>query len=186
MTRDDLDDSHPLEAYREYLRLLAGVQIGPELRGRVDPSDVVQQTLLAAHRHRHAFRGASVAEFKGWLRAILANGLALELRKLGRHEDRLGTRLEAELEASSLRLEMWLVEERSSPSERAERAEELLRLADAMARLPEDQRTALELRHLQGLSVPETARRMGRTPGSVAGLLRRGGQSLRELMVEST
>ena len=186
MTRDDPDGGPPLEEYREYLRLLARMQIGPELRGHVDPSDVVQQTLLAAHRHRGAFRGSGAAEFKGWLRAILANNLALELRRLGRREDRPGTRLEAALEASSLRLELWLVEEQSTPGERAERAEELLRLADAMARLPEDQRAALELRHLQGLSVPEVARRMGRTPGSVAGLLRRGGQALRELMVEST
>jgi len=62
--------------------------------------------------------------------------------------------------------------------------ERLLEMADAMAKLPEDQRTALELRHLQGLSVPAAAQRMGKSPASVASLLYRGMKTLREMMNE--
>jgi RNA polymerase sigma-70 factor (ECF subfamily) len=64
----------------------------------------------------------------------------------------------------------------------AAREEELIRLAGALANLPLDQRTAVELRQLQGLSVDEISQRMERTPSAVGGLLRRGMARLRELL----
>jgi RNA polymerase sigma-70 factor (ECF subfamily) len=79
-------------------------------------------------------------------------------------------------------IESGLASEDTSPSQRAGRHEEAGRLADALAQLPEDQRTAVELHHLEGLTVAETARRMGRTKQSVVGLLFRGLARLREIM----
>ena len=130
-----------LEPYRDYLRLLARLHLDPRLRGRADPSDLVQQTLLQAHAHRDQFRGRTEAEFKGWLRAILANQLAYAARRAGRRgEDRIRS-FEAELEHSSQRLEAWLAADHSSPDERAARTERLLRLAEAMGQLPDDRAT---------------------------------------------
>jgi RNA polymerase sigma factor (sigma-70 family) len=86
------------------------------------------------------------------------------------------------LHESSSRLEAWLAADQSSPSERAARHEELLRLAEALAHLPEDQRRAVELHHLLRLSVEEVARELGRSESAVGGLLRRGLKRLRELM----
>jgi RNA polymerase sigma-70 factor (ECF subfamily) len=172
-----------MEQHRDYLRLLARLQLDPRLRGVMDPSDVVQQTLLAAHQNFGQFRGRSDAELRAWLRSILANRLALALRTVGRHEGR-GRSLEAELEKSSVRLEALLATEQSSPSQGAMKAERLLELAAALARLPDDQRTAVELRHLRGLSVPAVAEAMGRSTTSVTGLLYRGGKALREMMGE--
>ena len=64
------------------------------------------------------------------------------------------------------------------------RQDRLLELSEAMGRLADDQRTALELRYLQGLSVAEVCRRMGRNTSSVASLLYRGLKGLRERMGE--
>ena len=174
--------SVPLEGHRNYLGLLARLQLYPRLQRQLDPSDVVQQTLLAAHEKREQYRGGTEAEFKGWLRAILANQMACALRRFGRQGGDRVRSIEISLEQSSTRLEIWLAADQPSPDQRAEHAELLLRLAGALDGLPDDQRTALELRHLRGLSVPEVCQQMGRTTASVAGLLRRGSQVLRELM----
>lgn len=175
----------PLEEYHDYLRLLARLQVDSRSRGRLDASDLVQQTLLTAHAKRDQFRGTTEAEFKAWLRAILARQMAGALRGLGRQPEDRAQSIERSLEHSSVRLEAWLVAEDPPPTHRVEHAEQLLRLASALDLLPDDQRTALDLRHLRGLSVPEVAARMGRSTASVAGLLRRGSRALRALLTES-
>ena len=72
-----------MEEFRPYLKLLARLHLDPRVRGQVDPSDIVQQPFLAAHAKQAQFRGATDAERAAWLRAILANHLALALRKFG-------------------------------------------------------------------------------------------------------
>jgi RNA polymerase sigma-70 factor (ECF subfamily) len=172
------------EPYRSYLRVLAGLHLPAYLRGKLDPSDVVQQTLLKAHEKRNQFRGSSDAEAVGWLRAILSNTLAEAARAFGRQQRDLSRErsLEAAVEESSARLEAWLAADQSSPSEAADRHDQLLRLADAIGRLAADQRKAVELRHLFVLPVAEIAAQMGRTEVSVTGLIRRGLKRLRELL----
>jgi RNA polymerase sigma-70 factor (ECF subfamily) len=175
----------PVEDYRDYLRLLARMQLDPRLQGKIDPSDVVQQTLAKAHQNRDQFRGRTEAERAGWLRRILANTLIDAARKFQR-ELHLEHALEQAVDASSARLEEWLAADQSSPSERADRQEQLLRLARALAQLPDDQRTAVELHHLRGGAVADIARSLGRTEAAVAGLLRRGLKKLRELLHEDS
>jgi len=70
-----------LEPYRTYLTILARVQIGKQLRGKVDPADVVQETFLEVHRRIAHFRGDSPPRFLAWLRSILATRLALVASK---------------------------------------------------------------------------------------------------------
>src|SRR6516165_3886194 len=114
-----------LERFREYLRLLARVQMDPRLQGKLDPSDIVQQTLLEAFQKRDQFRGATDAERAAWLRRILAHNLADALRAFGRDKRDLDRErsLEESLRASSLRLERWLATGDASPSEQSERQE---------------------------------------------------------------
>jgi len=173
-----------LEQYADYLRLLARLQIDPRLRARLDPSDVVQETLLIAHEKFVQFRGRSDAELAAWLRAILASTLAQAGRRFNRHEPERARSLQQAIEQSSTRLESWLARDQSTPSQQAMRAEQLILLARALAQLPEDQRRALHLHHFQGLSVPESARRMNKTVASVTGLLYRGGKELRLRMAD--
>jgi RNA polymerase sigma-70 factor (ECF subfamily) len=175
-----------LDRYGDYLRLLARLQLSPRLQSKLDASDVVQQTLLQAHAARDQFRGQSEAEWLAWLRAILANTLTAAARRFSTEGRDLGREcsLEANLEQSSSRLECLLAADQSSPSERAVRGEELLRLAHAMACLPADQRRVVELHHLKGLPVAEVAELVDRTRPAVVGLLFRGLKRLRELLHE--
>lgn len=174
----------PLEQYRDYLRLLARLQLDPRLQAQIDPSDMVQQTLLAAHEKYAQFRGQTDAELAAWLRAILANQMAYADRKFGRQGGHRVQSLEHALEQSSIRLEGMLASEESSPSHGLMRSERLIELAAALAKLPDDQRTALELRHLRGLSVPDVCKLMNKSYSSVAGLLLRGSRALRRLMTD--
>ncbi len=167
--------------WRNYIALLARTRITPHLRRQMDESDVVQQTLLEAHAVQADFRGASDAEYGAWLRQILARNLLNAFRDHARdkRDFRRERSLDSELEEAASRAE-WLAAEQSSPSCRADRRLESLRLADALATLPLDQRTAVELRHLQGRPLKEIAASMQRSTSAVAGLLHRGLQALRD------
>src|SRR5262245_45332007 len=114
-----------LERFRAYLHLLARMQLDPRLQGKLDPSAIVQQTLLQALQARDRFRGHSDAELAAWLRQILAHHLANAVRAWGQARRNVAREcsLEAALEQSSARLEAWLVAEQSSPSQQAQRKE---------------------------------------------------------------
>jgi RNA polymerase sigma-70 factor (ECF subfamily) len=187
-TVNPVTDEHdrPLERYGEYLRLLARLHLSPRLRSKLDASDVVQQTLLQAHASREQFRGRTEAEWLAWLRAILANALTAAARRYGTEARDLGRErsLEADLDQSSTRLEVMIAADQSTPSERAVRGDEVLRLARAMACLPPDQQRVVELHHLKGLPVAEVADQVGRSRPAVVGLLFRGLKRLRELLQE--
>jgi RNA polymerase sigma-70 factor (ECF subfamily) len=181
---DAHDDFRSVEDYRNYLLLLVRVQMGPRLRAKVDASDVVQQAILHAHESRAQFRGATEGEWQAWLRAIVANALATMVRRYGTQARDPGMErsLEAELERSSSRLEGLLAVDLTSPSEGAVRGEELLRLAHALGRLPDDQRRVVELHYLKGFAVADVAEQIGRTRPAAVGLLFRGLKRLRELL----
>lgn len=176
----------PVDDYRNYLRILASTQLSPRLQAKADVSDIVQQTLLEAHRSADQFRGHSENERLAWLRAILANVLrgaarrySTEARNLDRERP-----LEVELDQSSSRLECLLAADQTSPSQETVRAESVLRLAEAMAALSADQRIVVELHHLKGLPLAEVAGLMGRTRPAVAGLLFRALNKLREFLAD--
>ncbi len=174
------DILQPLERFRSYLLLLARRQCQAQPPARLDPSDVVQQTLLEAHRRQEQFRGTTDGERAAWLRQILAHNLADAERALHRARRDVGRErsLEIDLQRSSAELADFLAADQSSPSRRAERDEEAVRLADALARL----REALVLQHWHGLTLAQIGEKLDRTPVAVAGLLKRGLQRLRELL----
>ena len=147
----------------------------------VDECDLVQETLLQAHRARHAFRGTSEGELLAWLRKILTRKLLDFYRHVRRDKRDIARQrsLEAMLQTSSERLERSLVSMHSSPSERAARNEDLLRVSAVLQKLPEKQRWAIELHYLHSFSFSEVADRMGINRDQVAGLIRRGLSNLR-------
>src|SRR5262245_30413727 len=126
MADEGVREGRPLERYRDYLLLLARIQLDRGLQAKLDPSDVVQQTLLKAHQNWGQSRGQSEAELAAWLRAILARHLADVVHKFDPWLGGKERSLEAVLEQSSARLESWLVAEDTSPSKKVERQELLL------------------------------------------------------------
>jgi len=174
-----------LELYRNYLRLLAQVEIGRRLQAKVDASDLVQEAMLEAHKSFASFRGGSEGEFVAWLRQIMTAVLCACVRRyLGtqKRDIRLERTFSEGLDQSSLRLERGFVDQHSSPSQGAIRREQAVLLADALAKLPEHYRDVLVFRHLEGLSFPEIAQRMGRSLDSVEKLWVRGLDRLRQVL----
>ena len=176
------------ELYRSYVGMLARVclrNLG-HLQPKLDPSDIVQEAMLQAHVALRQFHGSTKREFAAWLREILENKMLDAVRHYGRKKR--DARLEQTLcetlhEASSRfekRFEKVIAADRTSPSQHMARDERARFLAESLAVLPEDQRMALELHHLQGYSWQETAWFMNRTAAGVAGLLRRGLIAMRE------
>jgi RNA polymerase sigma-70 factor (ECF subfamily) len=176
-----------LESYRNYLRVLARIEIGRRLQGKLDASDLVQDAFLEAHRNFKLFAGTREPEFASWLRQILAARVC----NLVRHyfgtqarDVRLEREVAADLDNSSRMLEHGLAAPAESPSQEAARREQSTLLADALERLPAHYRDVLVLRHLEGLTFPEVARRMERTQDSVEKLWLRALSQLRKQIAE--
>jgi RNA polymerase sigma-70 factor, ECF subfamily len=179
-----------LELNRPDLALLARAQIDLQLQGRVDASDLVQETFLDACRDFQHFRGTSHREWVAWLRKILFYNLARVVqRQVGakkrstRREVSLDGRASAiEQSSGTIQIEAALVSRSSSPSSHAGRRERTACLANQLARLPADYREVLILRNLEGLPFSEVARRMGRSAGAVRILWVRAVDHLRRLL----
>jgi RNA polymerase sigma-70 factor (ECF subfamily) len=173
--------------YQAYLKVLARAQLGRHLRTKCDPSDVVQQTLLEAHRDFATFQGTHEGELLAWLRRILAHNLFNEARRFAAQQRDAAREVSLEqvragVEQSSVALGRTLAAATPSPSQLAARREAAVRLADALAQLPEDYQTVLLLRVFEELPAEEVAQRMGRSAGAVRMLQLRALTALREQM----
>jgi RNA polymerase sigma-70 factor (ECF subfamily) len=179
------DPAQALEPFRSYLEVLARVHLDPRLRGKLDPADVVQQTLLRAYAAWPELKNADPPVLAAWLRRILARTLADVVKYYDRDRRAvdLERSLEADLDRSASGLAGWLAADQTPPSQVAQRNEELLRLADALTALPEPQREVVVLKHLRGWTLQRIADHLGRTVPAVASLLRRGLEGLRERLV---
>lgn len=164
-----------LQEHRPYLRLLALRVVEGPLAARLDPSDVIQQTLLSAIRDFPAFDGSQPREFLAWLVRIHERNLQDAVREHIVSQKRGIGREQALAEATAL-----LDGNISSPSARLLQGEQAVWLAQALESLPADQREAVRLRHLEGKSLAEMAEKMDRSERAVAALLNRGIVNLRK------
>ena len=172
-----------LNRYRPYLRILALRYLDSGVRQRVDPSDVIQQTCLDIHRDIDGFRGDHEAEWIGWVRRILENNVNQVIRRHIQAQKR-SVRKEAVVDKSSDTHRVYNagpVSKESSPSHRVMKGERAVRLAIMLGKLPEVQREAIRLRYLEGRTLQQIAESIGRSEMAVAGLLKRGLRSLRDL-----
>jgi RNA polymerase sigma-70 factor (ECF subfamily) len=170
-----------LGLYRNYLRLLARTWLDTAVRGKADPSDLVQETLLKAHRAFDGFRGTQEAELVAWLRQIMARQLADMARRL-RAERRDISREQPLTSKLHDRLHDMATSTFAGPSAAARRRELGVLLADALAQLSPARREVIVLRNLEELDWPEIARRMRKSEAAVKKLWARALLSLRPLI----
>lgn len=180
------DHGQWFERHRPYLLLLTRAQLQSRNPGRLNSSDVVQQTLLDAYAKREQFRGTTDGERAAWLREILKHNLADALRDQLRdkRDVRREQSLEGAIDASFSRTQDWLAAVQSSPSQKVVRQEDLLRLSEALLALPKAQREAIVLHHIQGMKLTDVAVELDRTEAAVAGLLFRGLKALESILGE--
>lgn len=176
-----------LQVYRNYLTILATTQLDRRLRRRLNPSDLVQDAMLAAHRDFEQFRGRSTGEFVAWLRQILVHCLhhAIEKHLWAKARD---VRCEISLEQVGHSLDRslgnfarLLADPAPSPSEPVRRREDAVAFANTLAKLKPEYRDVIVLRGLQGLSFEEVAARMDRQSGAVRMLWLRALAKLRQV-----
>jgi RNA polymerase sigma-70 factor (ECF subfamily) len=183
----DQDCQAVLERYRGYLRMLAETRLDRRLRAKIDPSDIVQETMMQAFRAWGDLRGTSDGERMAWLRQILMRTLLHAVRDFGRAKRNVAREqpLVRLADQSSAQLEILVAADQTSPSQAAARSEELLRVADAMLELPEEQRSAMLAYYWRGATVAEIGAEMERSGSAVAGLIYRGVKKLNERLAQA-
>jgi RNA polymerase sigma-70 factor, ECF subfamily len=152
-----------LDEFRPYLLALAASELDHDLRTKVGPSDLVQDSLLEGQRDFADFRGAQPDELRGWLRQILLHNAenlrrqyhGTAMRDVGREVPLPGGPASGDGGG--------LLSDSSSPSQVAGRREDLDRVRDALAGLPEHYRSVILWRNRDGESFATIGTRLGRT-----------------------
>jgi len=170
---------------RNYVSIAARAEVASWPKSKVDASDLVQQTLLEAHRGLANFRGTTEGEWLAWLKRILSHNAAdfvrryhgVEKRRAAREVSLAGTD-DSQINAPQLS------DDGPTPSQLIMQKEMQLQVADAVARLPEDYQEVVVLRNLQQLPFDEVAERMGRSRPAVQMLWMRAIRKLQEVLSE--
>ena len=173
-----------LIAYRSYLQLIARIQTRQDrkLRGKVEPSDLVQETIIQAQQHIEKFRGLTPNQFMAWLRQILAGQFAQQVRRFRtkKRDPQLERSIHRQLEESSRMLEAALVSPSESPSEKVTHGEEAALVAEALENLPTDHREVIIMRNLEQRPFAEVAHQMNRSVDATKQLWVRAIKGLRD------
>jgi hypothetical protein len=115
---DMVDEQHKHdfrpEAYREYVWFLARLWMPRDLRRKMDPSDLVQDTLMKAYEKRVQFKGNTSGQYKAWLRRILRRILPDRVREYGRTPEQSAIEVEKSFRrlVAAFRAARWCVTER--------------------------------------------------------------------------
>ncbi len=173
MTNDPeqcLCESWSIGRLRPWLQMVAERELSDRLRGRVEASDIVQQTLLKAWQSESQFKGESHEERLAWLRIILKDTIRDHHRRLlgstkrGSGREQAATDLFANGE---LGLSQYAIEPAPSVSGELVAVEEWIELEMSLAQLTDEQRRIVEMRHFEELSFAEIAGRMNKSDPAV-------------------
>lgn len=178
-------------ACRSYLDLVARATLERRLQAKVDASDLVQQTLLDAHRDFAQFAGSTEQEWLAWLKKILAHNtgdayrhFAADKRQIQREFSLQSVDGYSQADSQAVRFEPASPDE--SPSQIVLGQEQELAVAEAISQLPEDYREVVFLRNVQRLPFEEVAVRMERSRPAVQMLWMRALHRLREILGDAS
>lgn len=180
---DDAARDELFSKCRNYVGLIARTQVESWMQTKVDASDLVQQTLLEAHRAFDDFRGNSEGEWLAWLRKILHHNTHDFIRRYKGTDKR---RIQKEIRLQSIANDLSgsffhdPPGHEQTPSQVISEYEQQIEVADAIARLSDDHREVIILRNLQRLPFDEIAERMERTRPAVQMLWMRAIQKLQQ------
>ncbi len=184
--REQLD--RLLEVCRPLLTLMARQSLGAKVRTREGDSDVVQMTVIEVCRDFGNFQGQSPHEFFAWLKQMHRHNIQNVIRY--HHAEKRDLRRDTQLQTtneSDASLSWYVSSNREiSPAVAIVNAEKEVALAKAIESLPDSQRTAITMRHIDGASLAEICGALEKTPAAVAGLLRRGLQTLRDSLASES
>jgi len=171
-----------LDEYRPYLLLIANQDMDSAVKGKLGSSDVVQESMLAAHRNFEQFRGESKAEFLGWLRTILVNDMRAARRSFKVTQKRMVGR-ESPIDADSFGAKR-LVDQELTPSTNAMQQEEAQLLQRALSCLSDEQKQVIELHDWQQKSFVEIGMVVGKSPDAVRKVWTRAIVKLQQIMID--
>jgi RNA polymerase sigma-70 factor (ECF subfamily) len=153
-----------LDAYRPILLALAEAQLDADLRRKVSPSDLVQETIIEAERDFQRAKFESDRQLEAWLKAMLLNNLADARRRYQKtakrdirrersvHDSRVQQLLDRVVQAEYLR---------SAHDDHRQATRD--RLARALKRLPREKRAIIIWVHMKGRPLSEIAERVGKS-----------------------
>jgi len=172
-TGDRLALNSLLNRYRPYLRVVAEKLIRSHFRARFDGSDIVQEVCRDAAFGIKQLRASSEPEFNAWINRILKNNLANFLRD--HTAAKRDVRLEQDVGDGNVSIQ-WRSRDASGrrPDSRLIQGEAALVLAQSLAGLPDDQRTAIQMRYIEMCKLAEIAEYMQISISSVARLIDQG------------
>ncbi len=165
---------------QDYCTLMAEQRLDRKLRAKINPSDVVQESLAKACNAIHEFRGSSQGEFQAWLGTIIQNQIHTARRQF--HQQKRDVTREQTIAAQAESRAEFLQPQADTltPSSKAIAEEELSNLRSKLDQLPENYRQVIEYRSLQRMSFDEVAERMGKTYEATTKLWYRAILKLRE------
>lgn len=166
---------HLLDQHRDYLRAIALQQLAPKLAGRLDGSDIVQQTCISVQKQIREFSGKDPAEFVAWLRQIHERNIQNAIR-FQSHSQKRSINREEVLD------DFDIAGEQVTPSQLVIGQEDSSRLYEAMAKLPDNEREAVRLRYFENWTLQKISEHFDLTIDATVWLMKRSMQHLKQYL----
>lgn len=164
----------------DYLTLMAEKNLPQSIRGQVNPSDVVQQTMLKVVQGIDGFRGHTTAEFYGWLNTILRNQSLRFTRDMTRQKRDIRRQVSINQDERDEQPRIDLPDAMATPKSQAIAREQLELIERALRKLPTDYEQVVRLRNFDELPYEQIAEKMNRSVGAVTQLWFRAMVKLRK------